>query len=186
MREKKKSSWITNGAFPIFHEWLSRRDEIIIPHERRSREWGIIISLQLLSQEWKIGNVPWVMSEEFYPSLFLSRPELTFPYKKENFNIWQTKLNTKLNSNFYFLISIEKKCVSKLLIVYSRSDKSKGWLKVFIELQFWRIITIQPNKYKADLWCSLFYQFYQSLTMSKSMLWRVRMGSSWNVEFIGE
>ena len=55
---KRNSSQITNGTFPIFHEWLSRRDEIIIPHERQSREWGIIISLQLLSQEWKIGNVP--------------------------------------------------------------------------------------------------------------------------------
>ena len=89
---KRNSSQITNGTFPIVHEWLSRRDEIIIPHERRSREWGIIISSQLLSQEWKIGNVPWVMSEEFYPSLFLSRPELTFPYKKENFNISYPKI----------------------------------------------------------------------------------------------
>ena len=63
------------------------------------------------------------MSEEFYPSLFLSRPELTFPYKKENFNIWQTKLDTKLdtnldtklNSNFYFLISIEKQICIKTI-----------------------------------------------------------------------
>ena len=82
---KKNSSWITNGTLPIFHEWLSRRDEVKIPHEWRSREWGIFISSQLLSQEWKIDNVPWVMNEEFYPSLFLSRPELTFQYKKGKF-----------------------------------------------------------------------------------------------------
>ena len=116
---KRNSSRITNGTFPIFHEWLSRRDEIIIPHERRSREWGIIISSQLLSQEWKIGNVPWVMSEEFYPSLFLSRPELTFPYKKENFNIWQINwiLNWTLNwiKVFIILISIEKELCIKTI-----------------------------------------------------------------------
>ena len=90
---KRNSSQITNGTLPIFHEWLSRRDEIKIPHERQSREWGILISSQLLSQEWKIGNVPWVMSEEFYPSLFLSRPELTFPYKKENFKYIQVLIS---------------------------------------------------------------------------------------------
>ena len=55
---KENSLRIINGTFPISHEWLSRRDEIKIPHERRSREWGILISSQLLSQEWKIGNAP--------------------------------------------------------------------------------------------------------------------------------
>ena len=35
---KENSSRITNGTFPISHEWLSRHDEIKIPHERRSRE----------------------------------------------------------------------------------------------------------------------------------------------------
>ena len=35
---RKNSLRITNGTFPISHEWLSRRDEIKIPHERRSRE----------------------------------------------------------------------------------------------------------------------------------------------------
>ena len=91
---KTNSSWITNGTFPISHEWLSRRDEIEIPHERRSREWGIFISSQLLSQECEILNVPWVMNEEFYSSLFLSRPELTFPYKKENLITKTTLENT--------------------------------------------------------------------------------------------
>ena len=33
-------------------EWLSRRDEIQILHERRSREWRICILSQLLSHEW--------------------------------------------------------------------------------------------------------------------------------------
>ena len=80
----ENSSWVTNGTFPIPHEWLSRRDEIKIPHERRSREWGIFILSQLLSHEWGIGNVPWVTNEEFYSSLFLSRPGFTFPYGKEN------------------------------------------------------------------------------------------------------
>ena len=42
---------------------------------------------QLLSHEWGIWNVPWVTNEEFYPSLFLSRPGFTFPYGKENFAI---------------------------------------------------------------------------------------------------
>ena len=80
----ENSSWVTNGTFPIPQEWLSRRDEIKIPHERRSREWGIFILSQLLSHEWGIGNVPWVTNEEFYSSLFLSRPGFTFPYGKEN------------------------------------------------------------------------------------------------------
>ena len=35
---KTNFSQVTNGTFPIPHEWLSRRDEIKIPHERRSRE----------------------------------------------------------------------------------------------------------------------------------------------------
>ena len=35
---KENSLRIMNGTFPISHEWLSRRDEIKIPHERRSRE----------------------------------------------------------------------------------------------------------------------------------------------------
>ena len=99
---KRNSSRITNGTFPIFYEWLSRRDEIIIPHERRSREWGIIISSQLLSQEWKIGNVPWVMSEEFYLSLFLSRPAFTFPYKKENFNFSYPKIWKMYQTSYNF------------------------------------------------------------------------------------
>ena len=82
---KTNSSRVTNGTFPIPHEWLSRRDEIKIPHERRSREWGIFILSQLLSHEWGSGNVPWVTSEEFSPSLFLSRPGVTFPYGEEHF-----------------------------------------------------------------------------------------------------
>ena len=82
---KENSSWVTNGTFPLPQEWLSRRDEIKIPHERRSREWGIFILSQLLSHEWGSGNVPWVTNEEFYSSLFLSRPGITFPYGEENF-----------------------------------------------------------------------------------------------------
>ena len=54
---KTDSSRVTNGTFPIPHEWLSRRDEIKIPHERL-REWGIFILSQLLSHEWGIWNVP--------------------------------------------------------------------------------------------------------------------------------
>ena len=77
----------THGTLQIFHSWLSSCDKITIPHSRLCRSWGIVISSRLLSHSWKIGNVPSVMREEFYPSLFFSRPELTFPYKKENFNI---------------------------------------------------------------------------------------------------
>ena len=82
---KWNSSWVTNGTFPLPQEWLSRRDEIRIPHERSSREWGIFILSQLLSHEWGSGNVPWVTNEEFYPSPFLSRPGITFPHGGENF-----------------------------------------------------------------------------------------------------
>ena len=64
--EYRKKNFLTN------HEWLSRRDEIKIPHARRSRKWGIFILSQLLSHD--------VMSEEIYPSLFLSRPGVTFPF----------------------------------------------------------------------------------------------------------
>ena len=60
------------------HEWLNRRDEVKIPHTRRSRKWGIFILSQLLSHD--------VMSEEIYPSLFLSRPGVTFPFLSANFN----------------------------------------------------------------------------------------------------
>ena len=70
--EKKNSSRVTNGTFPVSHEWLSRRDETKIPHAWRSRKWGIFILSQLLSHD--------VMSEEIYPSLFLSRPGVTFPF----------------------------------------------------------------------------------------------------------
>ena len=69
--EYRKKNFLTN------HEWLSRRDEIKIPHARRSRKWGIFILSQLLSHD--------VMSEEIYPSLFLSRPGVTFPYGEEHF-----------------------------------------------------------------------------------------------------
>ena len=82
---KKISSQITNGSILIPHEWLSRRDEIKIPHKRQSREWGIFILSQLLSHEWGIANVPFVTREEFSPSLFLSRPGVTFPYGEEHF-----------------------------------------------------------------------------------------------------
>ena len=34
------------------HEWLSRRGEEKIHHERRSREWWIFFLPQLLSHEW--------------------------------------------------------------------------------------------------------------------------------------
>ena len=34
------------------HEWLSRRGEKKILHERRSREWRIFLLPQLLSHEW--------------------------------------------------------------------------------------------------------------------------------------
>ena len=65
--ESRKAHFIfpTNGLagvvkknFPKSGSWLSRRDEIKIPHERRSREWGIFISSQLLSHEWGSKNVP--------------------------------------------------------------------------------------------------------------------------------
>ena len=69
--EYRKKNFLTN------HEWLSRRDEIKIPHARRSRKWGIFILSQLLSHD--------VMSEEIYPSLFLSRPGVTFPFLRGKF-----------------------------------------------------------------------------------------------------
>ena len=46
------------GTLIFSHEWLSRRGEVKIPHERRSREWGIFTSAQLLSHEWENINVP--------------------------------------------------------------------------------------------------------------------------------
>ena len=46
------------GTLIFSQEWLRRRGEIKIPHERRSREWGIFILSQLLSHEWGILNVP--------------------------------------------------------------------------------------------------------------------------------
>ena len=70
--EYRKKNFLTN------HEWLSRRDEIKIPHARRSRKWGIFILSQLLSHD--------VMSEEIYPSLFLSRPGVTFPFLRGKFH----------------------------------------------------------------------------------------------------
>ena len=69
--EYRKKNFLTN------HEWLSRRDEIKIPHARRSRKWGIFILSQLLRHD--------VMSEEIYPSLFLSRPGVTFPFLRGKF-----------------------------------------------------------------------------------------------------
>ena len=72
--------------FPIPHEWLSRRGEITIPHERRSREWGNCY-FTTTAKPW-VGNreVPWVTSGEF------ARPG-TFPWwdlhsytARENFN----------------------------------------------------------------------------------------------------
>ena len=74
---KKISSRITNGSILIPHEWLSRRDVIKFPHARRSRKWGNFILSQLLSHD--------VMSEEIYPSLFLSRPGVTFPFLRGKF-----------------------------------------------------------------------------------------------------
>ena len=69
--EYRKKNFLTN------HEWLSRRDEIKIPHARRSRKWGIFILSQLLSHD--------VMSEEIYPSLYLSRLGVTFPFLRGKF-----------------------------------------------------------------------------------------------------
>ena len=46
------------GTLIFSHEWLSRRGEVKIPHERQSREWGIFILPQLLSHEWENINVP--------------------------------------------------------------------------------------------------------------------------------
>ena len=43
--EKKISSQSTNGSIFIPHEWLSRRDEIKLPHARRSRKWGSFYEL---------------------------------------------------------------------------------------------------------------------------------------------
>ena len=48
----------------FLREWLSRRDEIQIPHERRSREWGICILSQLLSHER--GKIEMSMGFEMY------------------------------------------------------------------------------------------------------------------------
>ena len=55
---KKISSRITNGSILIPHKWLSRRDEIKLPHARHSRKGGSFISSQLLSQEWGIKIEP--------------------------------------------------------------------------------------------------------------------------------
>ena len=46
------------GTLIFSQEWLSRRGEVKISHERRSREWGIFTSAQLLSHEWENINVP--------------------------------------------------------------------------------------------------------------------------------
>ena len=46
------------GTLIFPQEWLSRRGEIKISHERRSREWGIFVLPQLLSYEWGNINVP--------------------------------------------------------------------------------------------------------------------------------
>ena len=54
----KNSLFITQGTLIFPQEWLSRRGEIKISHERRSREWGIFILPQLLSYEWGNINVP--------------------------------------------------------------------------------------------------------------------------------
>ena len=86
-RDEENSSWVTNGTFPLPHSWLSSCDDIKIPHWRLHRSWGIFILSQLLSHDWGSGNVPWVTNEEFYPSLFLSRPGITFPH-------WRGTLHT--------------------------------------------------------------------------------------------
>ena len=79
--EYRKKNFLTN------HEWLSRRDEIKIPHARRSRKWGIFILSQLLSHD--------VMSEEIYPSLFLSRPGVTFPFLRGKLQQYCIKNKTR-------------------------------------------------------------------------------------------
>ena len=54
----KNSQFIIQGTLIFSQEWLSRRGEIKISHERRSREWGIFTLAQLLSHEWENINVP--------------------------------------------------------------------------------------------------------------------------------
>ena len=46
------SSQITNGSILMPYDWLSRHDEIKIPHAQHSGKWGIFILSQLLSQDW--------------------------------------------------------------------------------------------------------------------------------------
>ena len=90
--EYRKKNFLTN------HEWLSRRDEIKIPHARRSRKWGIFILSQLLSHD--------VMSEEIYPSLFLSRPGVTFPFLRGKFQ----NIFLAYPIDTYSLVKLQKFC----------------------------------------------------------------------------
>jgi len=77
------------------HEWLSRRGERKIHHERRSREWWIFVLPQLLSHD-RMGkncdthgncNVPWVMNSEFFPSQILKMIGFTFLVEKWHFRM---------------------------------------------------------------------------------------------------
>ena len=57
--------------FQISHEWLSRRGEIKIYHERRSRKWWILILTQLLSHEWGIEKyLSWRVVNFYVPATF--------------------------------------------------------------------------------------------------------------------
>ena len=106
-----KKNFLTN------HEWLSRHDEIKIPLARRSRKWGIFILSQLLSHD--------VMSEEIYPSLFLSRPGVTFPFLRGKFHHIFFACSTKICSMVkvhidcfsIFLVLIEMYCKDTFLYV---------------------------------------------------------------------
>ena len=100
--EYRKKNFLTN------HEWLSRRDEIKIPHARRSRKWGIFISSQLLSHD--------VMSEEIYPSLFLSRLGLTFSYCKGK--LQQISSVSRLSINTMTFILMWKKTAKIPTMIY--------------------------------------------------------------------
>ena len=56
-RDGENSSFVTHVTFPLPHSWLSRCDEIKIPHERRGS-----------------GNVPFVTHEEFCFPIFMAAP----------------------------------------------------------------------------------------------------------------
>ena len=73
------------GKFP--HSWLSSHSETEFLHSRLRRSWRNTLSLFLLSHSW--GN---------FPSLILSRWEITFSCWKENLNQAQKRI-----SIYYFI-----------------------------------------------------------------------------------